>query len=688
VGKLGRIGVLVVSGLVAACVAAPAWAGSVAIGGTIGSADPTFTHLANHSCTTSSGQTTHYDAIQFWTVGTSATTISVSVTPVEFTGAVFLYQGGFLPGSPIVNCYDTASSVVGTVSGGTLTFATNFGALPSPFTQQPWTLVVTTDTAASPGGSYSATIGSSATGVALPSTTSITGVTPEPSDVGEPVVVQYDVSNLFGGTPAPSGTVTVIASDGSESCSGSVAAGQCTIVLTAAGDRTLTASYSGDGVYQSSVDFADHTVKAAAATTVSSITRADPSPTKAATIHYTVTFADAVTGLSTSAFTLVSGGGVTGASVTAVSGGGTTWTVTAATGTGSGTLRLDLTSASGIDPTLGNLPFAGAVYVIDKTPPVVSVPANQVVEATGPTGAAVTYPAATAVDTVDGPLTASCTPPSGSTFPLGTTTVTCSATDTAGNSGTASFTVKVEDTTPPSVSVPANQVVEATGPTGAIVTYPAAAAVDAVDGPLTASCAPPSGATFPLGMTTVTCSATDAHGNTGTASFIVKVQDTTAPVYGSAPNVTVNATSPAGAVVSFPTPPATDAVGVTSNVCAPPSGTTFPVGTTTVTCHATDAAGNLATTTFTVTVLSGAAQIANLLQQIESITPPPKFGGSLPNKLNSALASLQAGHTAGACGTLQGFINEVKAQSGKKLSTADATLLIAAATQIRAALGC
>jgi uncharacterized membrane protein len=189
-------------------------------------------------------------------------------------------------------------------------------------------------------------------------------------------------------------------------------------------------------------------------------------------------------------------------------------------------------------------------------------------------------------------------------------------------------------------------------------------------------------------MTTVTCSATDAHGNSGTASFSVKVQDTTAPVYGSAPNVTVNATSPAGAVVSFPTPPATDAVGVTSNVCAPPSGTTFPVGTTTVTCHATDAAGNLATTTFTVTVLSGAAQIANLLQQVESITPPRKLGGSLPNKLNSALASLQAGHTAGACGTLQDFINEVKARSGKKLSTADATLLIAAATQIRAPLGC
>jgi hypothetical protein len=145
-------------------------------------------------------------------------------------------------------------------------------------------------------------------------------VTPEPSTVGEPVVVHYDDANMFGGTPPPAGTVTVTASGGSESCSGAVAAGRCTIVLTSAGDRTLTASYSGDGVYQSSIDFALHTVNAAAATTVTSITRAEASPTNAQTVHYTVTFADAVTGLTSADFTLVSGGAVAGAAITAASG--------------------------------------------------------------------------------------------------------------------------------------------------------------------------------------------------------------------------------------------------------------------------------------------------------------------------------------------------------------------------------
>jgi hypothetical protein len=512
-------------------------------------------------------------------------------------------------------------------------------------------------------------------------------VTPEPSTVGEPVVVHYDVANMFGGTPPPAGTVTVTASGGSESCSGAVAAGRCTIVLTSAGDRTLTASYSGDGVYQSSIDFALHTVNAAAATTVTSITRAEASPTNAQTVHYTVPFADAVTGLTSADFTLVSGGAVAGAAITAASGDSTTWTVTVGTGTGSGTLRLDLTGTSGIVPVVGNIPFAGAVYVVDKTPPVVTVPANVVAEATGPTGASVSYPAATAVD---GPLTPTCAPASGSTFALGTTTVTCSATDTAGNTGAATFSIKVQDTTPPAVSVPANQVAEATGPSGAVVSYPATTAVDVVDGAVTPTCTPASGSTFALGITTVTCSATDAAGNLGTATFTVTVQNTTAPVYGPAANVSVNATSPGGAVVTFATPPATDAVGVTSNVCTPASGTTFPVGTSTVTCHAADAAGNTAMTTFTVTVtvVSVEAQIGVLLQQVEAITPQPKLGGSLVNKLNSALASLQAGDTEGACETLLGFIHEVEAQSGKKLSEAQTAALVAVATQIRAALGC
>ena len=68
--------------------------------------------------------------------------------------------------------------------------------------------------------------------------------------------------------------------------------------------------------------------------------------------------------------------------------------------------------------------------------------------------------------TLDPTDPAVCSPPSGSTFPLGTTTVTCSATDTNGNTGTATFTITIVDQTAPTVSVPGNQVAEATGPNG------------------------------------------------------------------------------------------------------------------------------------------------------------------------------------------------------------------------------
>lgn len=99
--------------------------------------------------------------------------------------------------------------------------------------------------------------------------------------------------------------------------------------------------------------------------------------------------------------------------------------------------------------------------VQDVTPPVVTVE-SRTVEATSPAGAVVSYDAS-AVDNVDGPLTPTCVPPSGSQFPLGTTPTTCTATDAAGNTGTGAGTIRVVDTTPPSVACP-----ESTNPGGTV----------------------------------------------------------------------------------------------------------------------------------------------------------------------------------------------------------------------------
>jgi HYR domain len=79
--------------------------------------------------------------------------------------------------------------------------------------------------------------------------------------------------------------------------------------------------------------------------------------------------------------------------------------------------------------------------------------------------------------------------------------------------------------------VPSNITTEATSSTGAVVTY-TATAKDPVYGSITPTCVPASGATFPIGTTSVTCTATDAVHNTGSATFTVTVT----PLLLSSPN--------------------------------------------------------------------------------------------------------------------------------------------------------
>jgi len=245
------------------------------------------------------------------------------------------------------------------------------------------------------------------------------------------------------------------------------------------------------------------------------------------------------------------------------------------------------------------VPLASAA----SAPPVITVPSDMSVEATGPSGAVATF-TATATDDVDGTDPVTCAPASGSTFPLGVTTVNCSATDSDNNTTTASFTVTVVDTTPPSIAPTSNISTTTTVASGKAVTYTVPTATDIVDGTDPVTCSPTSGSNFAVGSTTVHCSSTDAHGNTGTSTFTVTVTlvDTTPPVVTVPANMTVEATGSGGAAVTF-TATATDNIDGTDPVtCAPASGSTFPIATTTVTCHATDAHGNTGSASFTVTV--------------------------------------------------------------------------------------
>ncbi|MEI6246802.1 MAG: HYR domain-containing protein, partial [Acidobacteriota bacterium] len=243
------------------------------------------------------------------------------------------------------------------------------------------------------------------------------------------------------------------------------------------------------------------------------------------------------------------------------------------------------------------------VTVLDGVAPVVTVPAAVTAEATSATGATVTF-SATASDNVDETLTTTCTPASGSAFPLGNTLVTCTATDSGGNTGTASFTVSVVDTTAPTLSLPTIAPVVSMTPT-VVLTYTVTAS-DIVDGGVVATCSPASGSAFPVGNTLVTCTVADSRGNTATGSFTIKVNDGVSPIVTVNPagNRTVEATSSAGATVTFSATATDNRDGARPVTCSPASGTVFPIGpATVVTCSATDADGNVGTTTFTVTVV-------------------------------------------------------------------------------------
>jgi PKD repeat protein len=248
---------------------------------------------------------------------------------------------------------------------------------------------------------------------------------------------------------------------------------------------------------------------------------------------------------------------------------------------------------------------AFTVTVNDNEPPTIICSTN-IVRATDPgqcTASNVTY-VATAKDNCPG-VAVVCNPPSGSTFSKGVTIVNCVATDASGNTNQCAFTVTVIDEEPPEILCPANMVLS-TDPgqcSASNVTYMVTVS-DNCPGAILV-CNPPSGSTFPEGVTMVHCVATDAAGNTNQCGFSVTVKDTQPPSITCSSNIVVNA--PAGqnnVVVNFAAPVATDNCPNVTTSCAPPSGSAFAVGVTIVTCTAVDAAGNTNTCAFTVTVNS------------------------------------------------------------------------------------
>jgi VCBS repeat-containing protein len=186
----------------------------------------------------------------------------------------------------------------------------------------------------------------------------------------------------------------------------------------------------------------------------------------------------------------------------------------------------------------------------------------------------------------------------------GANTVTLFVTDAAGNVSSCTSTVTVQDNILPQISCPGNNTVNNTpGICGAVYTYTTPVGTDNCPGANTVRTAGlASGATFPIGPTTVTYKVTDGVGLTATCSFTITVLDNEKPMITCPANI-VDSTGVDSCIKKV-----TFAVSATDNCELAPlsyshtSGSTFPIGTTTVTVTATDLSGNSKTCSFTITI--------------------------------------------------------------------------------------
>jgi hypothetical protein len=258
------------------------------------------------------------------------------------------------------------------------------------------------------------------------------------------------------------------------------------------------------------------------------------------------------------------------------------------------------------------------VGVNDTTAPTITAPADVTLstgESGGACGLVVSEASFGAAEAADGGCAVSVSRtgvPAGNFFPVGSTTITWRATDAAGNVATDTQTITIVEDTPPTVNAPAPTTVtlgascQAAVPDVITLVEGAPEQSTAYDNctplsSLVVTQTPAAGTPVGPGVHTVTITATDAAGNSRTGATTFTVVDETAPTISAPPAVAAgtDAASCSASNVALGAPQTADNCSVTVTNNAP---AVFPVGTTTVTWTATDAAGNAATATQAVTV--------------------------------------------------------------------------------------
>jgi hypothetical protein len=322
------------------------------------------------------------------------------------------------------------------------------------------------------------------------------------------------------------------------------------------------------------------------------------------------------------------------------------------------------------------------VTVVNTTPPEIACPSNLTVNATSADGAVVEFDDAAATVTCTNVATVECDRTSGSTFSVGTNAVTCTAVDVTGNSNSCTFVVIVKALpvamcTNVTVSAVSNCTAEASIDDGSF--GPDGEEVDLEQFPA---------GPYELGETIVVLTVT-AHGVSSSCTGTVTVVDHTRPTISCPSDVSAAATSSEGATVHYDVPIATDNCAVQTNFCLPASGSTFPVGSTTVTCTATDDAGNSTNCTFDVTVKGPVELVFDLVTSIGDLPINPKLTKTLSHRVVKIGQKIVAGKNPNACKQLTNFIKKTASLHRKnKLTDDQANALINDSANIRQVLDC
>ena len=239
------------------------------------------------------------------------------------------------------------------------------------------------------------------------------------------------------------------------------------------------------------------------------------------------------------------------------------------------------------------------ITVVDTTAPSILEPENIIAEATGLEGNVVELDLIIAEDNVGVGSIINDAP---TTFGFGTTIVSWTVSDDAGNTETIQQNISLVDTTVPSIILPNNIETEAVSNHSNIIEIGIAIGSDNIQLGQVTNDAPES---FPLGETIVTWTATDTSGNSVSDTQLITVVDTTAPSILEPENIIVEATSSSSNIVELNLPIADDAI---SNVIIDNNAPdVFPFGETIVTWSAEDESGNISYTDHKVIIVDTSA---------------------------------------------------------------------------------